>query len=205
MQGYIALMSMGRYREAIRLIKEKNPLPLVCGRVCVRECENACRRNLVDDRVGIDYLKRYASDVDIEDPWVPDLPKQERREGGHRRRRARRPCLRLLSHPQGAYGATIFEALPMLGGMLRYGIPEYRLPKALLDREIKWITDLGVEVRTGTSMGEDFSLQSLKEKGFDAIFLALGAQKAKTMGFAGEEKTEGVIGGIDFLRPDADG
>ncbi len=84
--------------------------------------------------------------------------------------------------------------------MLRYGIPEYRLPKALLDREIKWITDLGVEVRTGTRMGEDFTLQSLKEKGFDAIFLAMGAQKAKTMGLSGEEKMEGVVGGIDFLR-----
>ncbi len=76
-QGYIALMSMGRHREAVRLIKEKNPLPLVCGRVCVRECETACRRNLVDDRVGIDYLKRYAADIDIENPWVPDLPIRE--------------------------------------------------------------------------------------------------------------------------------
>ena len=78
-QGYIALMSTGRYREAVKLIKETNPLPLVCGRVCVRECETACRRNLVDDRVGIDYLKRYAADVDIENPWVPDLPM---RDGG---------------------------------------------------------------------------------------------------------------------------
>ena len=75
-QGYIALESMGRHREAVKLIKEKNPLPLVCGRVCVRECESACRRNLVDDRVGIDYLKRYASDVDIEDPWIPEVPRR---------------------------------------------------------------------------------------------------------------------------------
>jgi len=198
-QGYIALMSMGRYREAVKLIKETNPLPLVCGRVCVRECETACRRNLVDDRVGIDYLKRYAADVDIENPWVPDLPI---RDGGKVAIVGGGPagltCAYFLTLK--GHKPTIFESSAKLGGMLRYGIPEYRLPKALLDREIKWITDLGVEVNTGTRVGEAFSLQSLKERGFDAIFLAMGAQKAKTMGVTGEEKIEGVIGGIDFLR-----
>jgi formate dehydrogenase major subunit len=198
-QGYIALMSVGRHREAVKLIKEKNPLPLVCGRVCVRECETACRRNLVDDRVGIDYLKRYATDIDIEDPWIPELPERNGKTvavvgGGP----AGLTCAYFLT--LRGYKATIFERSPKLGGMLRYGIPEYRLPKALLDREIKWITDLGVEVRTGTKLGEDFSLDALKEMGFDATFLAVGAQKAKTMGIADEEKTEGVIGGVDFLR-----
>src|SRR5208283_5143228 len=176
-----------------------NPLPLVCGRVCVRECETACRRNLVDDRVGIDYLKRYAADVDIENPWVPDLPM---RDGGKVAIVGGGPagltCAYFLTLK--GHKPTIFESSAKLGGMLRYGIPEYRLPKALLDREIKWITDLGVEVKTGTRVGEALSLQSLKERGFDAIFLAMGAQKAKTMGVAGEEKIEGVIGGIDFLR-----
>ncbi len=100
-QGYIALMSMGRYRDAVKLIKETNPLPLVCGRVCVRECETACRRNLVDDKVGIDYLKRYAADIDIEDPWVPEPACKERQEGGHRGRRPGGPHLRLLPHPEG--------------------------------------------------------------------------------------------------------
>ncbi len=198
-QGYIALMSTGRYREAVKLIKEKNPLPLVCGRVCVRECETACRRNLVDDRVGIDYLKRYAADVDIENPWVPDLPI---RDGGKVAIVGGGPagltCAYFLTCK--GHGATIFESSPKLGGMLRYGIPEYRLPKALLDREIKCITDLGVEVKTGATVGKDFSLQSLKADGFDAIFLAMGAQKAKTMGVDGEEKIEEVLGGIDFLR-----
>ena len=197
-QGYIALMSMGRYREAVELIKEKNPLPLVCGRVCVRECESACRRNLVDDRVGIDYLKRYAADVDIENPWTPDVPKRNGKRvavvgGGP----AGLTCAYFLTLK--GYGVTLFESSPKLGGMLRYGIPEYRLPKALLDREIKWITDLGVEVKTGVSLGKDFSLESLKT-GFDATFLALGAQKAKTMGIADEGQTEGIIGGADFLR-----
>ena len=198
-QGYIALMSTGRYREAVKLIKEKNPLPLVCGRVCVRECETACRRNLVDDRVGIDYLKRYAADIDIENPWVPDLPA---RDGGKVAIVGGGPagltCAYFLSLK--GHSPTIFESSPKLGGMLRYGIPEYRLPKALLDKEIKCITDLGVEVKTGTQVGEAFTLQSLKESGFDAIFLAMGAQKAKTMGVDGEEQVEGLLGGIDFLR-----
>ena len=196
-QGYIALMSMGRYRDAVKLIKETNPLPLVCGRVCVRECETACRRNLVDDKVGIDYLKRYAADIDIEDPWVPSCPQRNGKKvaivgGGP----AGLTCAYFLTLK--GYSPTIFENLPNLGGMLRYGIPEYRLPKAMLDREIKWITDLGVEVKTGAKLGKDFTLESLK-KGYAAVFLALGAQKAKTMGVADEESTKGVLGGVDFL------
>ena len=198
-QGYIALMSMGKHREAIKLIKEKNPLPLVCGRVCVRECETACRRNLVDDPVGIDYLKRYAADRDIEDPWQPELPDRNGKKvavvgGGP----AGLTCAYFLTLK--GYSPTIFEKSPELGGMLRYGIPEYRLPKAMLDREITWITDLGVEVKTGTTLGEDFTIESLKKDGFDAIFLSIGAQKAKRMGIEGEDATEGVIGGADFLR-----
>jgi len=198
-QGYIALMSMGKYREAVKLIKEKNPLPLVCGRVCVRECETACRRNLVDDPVGIDYLKRYAADTDIEDPWRPELPGRNGKKvavvgGGP----AGLTCTYFLTLK--GYSPTIFEKSPELGGMLRYGIPEYRLPKAMLDREITWITDLGVEVKRNTTLGEDFTIESLKKDGFDAIFLSLGAQKAKRMGIEGEDATEGVIGGADFLR-----
>lgn len=198
-QGYIALVSMGRYREAVKLIKERNPLPLVCGRVCVRECETACRRNLVDDRVGIDYLKRFVSDWDITDPWVPEVPERNGKKiaivgGGP----AGLTCAYFLT--LRGYDCTIFDKAPRLGGMLRYGIPEYRLPKAVLDREIKWITDLGVHVETNVSLGRDFTLETLKESGFAATFLAMGAQKAKAMGLDGENATEGIVGGIDFLR-----
>ena len=98
------------------------------------------------------------------------------------------------------YAPTIFEQAPELGGMLRYGIPEYRLPKEMLDREIKWITDLGVDVKTHVALGKDFTIESLKDDGFDAIFVAIGAQKAKTMGLEGETEIPGVIGGADFLR-----
>lgn len=198
-QGYIALMSAGKHREAIRLIKERNPLPLVCGRVCIRPCETACRRNLVDERVGIDFLKRYASDVDIQDPWMPEVPPSNGKKvavvgGGP----AGLSCAYYLKLK--GYGVTLFEKSKHLGGMLRYGIPEYRLPKALLDREIKCITDLGVQVKTGVSVGDDVTVDSLKKDGFDAVFLAIGAQLAKRMGVEGEESTIGVIGGADYLR-----
>jgi formate dehydrogenase major subunit len=198
-QGYIALMAKGDYREAVKLIKKTNPLPIVCGRVCVRECETACRRNRVDDRVGIDYLKRYATDIDIEDPWIPEVPPRNGKRvavagGGP----AGLTCAYFLTLK--GYAVTIFEKSSHLGGMLRYGIPEYRLPKKMLDREIKWITDLGVEVRTNAVVDNDMNITSLKKTGFDAIFLAIGAQKAKGMGLPGEDTTHGVIKGADFLH-----
>ena len=197
-QGYIALIAMGKPQDAIRLIKETNPLPLVCGRVCVRECEVACRRNRVDERVGIDYLKRYASDIDIENPWTPDVPPANGKKvavvgGGP----AGLTCAYYLVLK--GYAVTLFEKSPHLGGMLRYGIPEYRLPKELLDKEISWITDLGVTVKTNSALGRDFSIENLKEQEFDAIYLAFGAQKAKSMRLPDEETIAGVLPGIDFL------
>ncbi len=197
-QGYIALIAMGKPNEAIRLIKETNPLPLVCGRVCVRECEVACRRNRVDERVGIDYLKRYASDIDIEDPWTPAVTPANGKKvavvgGGP----AGLTCAYYLVLK--GYAVTLFEKSPELGGMLRYGIPEYRLPKKLLDKEISWITDLGVTVKKNSALGKDFSIAELKSHGFDAIYLAFGAQKAKSMRLPDEESIAGVLPGIDFL------
>jgi formate dehydrogenase major subunit len=197
-QGYIALLAMGKPQEAIRLIKETNPLPLVCGRVCVRECEVVCRRNRVDEPVGIDYLKRYASDIDIDDPWTPQVPEKNNKKvavvgGGP----AGLTCAYYLILK--GYAVTLFDKAPHLGGMLRYGIPEYRLPKELLDKEIKWITDLGVTVKTNSMLGKDFELMHLKEQGFAAIYLAFGAQKAKAMRLPNEDRIAGVIGGIDFL------
>ena len=197
-QGYIALIAMGKPREAIRLIKQTNPLPLVCGRVCVRECEVACRRNRVDERVGIDYLKRYASDIDIEDPWTPALAPANGKKvavvgGGP----AGLTCAYYLL--LRGYTVTLFEKSPELGGMLRFGIPEYRLPKKMLDKEISWITDLGVNVKKNTALGKDFTIADLKNQGFDAIYLAFGAQKAKSMRLPDEETIAGVLPGIDFL------
>jgi formate dehydrogenase major subunit len=198
-QGYIALTSMGKYREAVKLVKENNPLPLSIGRVCVRDCENACRRNLVDEPVACNYLKRYIADIDKHNQWVPQL-KARRNEkvaiigGGP----AGLTCAYYLVLE--GYSPTIFEKLPHLGGMLRYGIPEYRLPKKILDEEIQWILNLGVEAKTNVELGWDFSVKDLLHSGFKAVFVGVGAHKASAMGLKGEDVIEGIFGGIDFLR-----
>lgn len=197
-QGYMSLTYLGKYHDAVRLIKEKNPFPSVCGRVCTRKCELACRRKLIDDAVGIDYLKRFTADKDLDDMWTP-VPKPRNGKkvaiigGGP----AGLTCAYYLVLE--GYEPTVFEALPELGGMLRYGIPEYRLPKAILDKEIKWITDLGVEVHTNTRLGADITIDSLMNNGYKSVFVGLGAQLAKSMGIANEQ-VQRVLGGVDFLR-----
>lgn len=197
-QGYISHIRLGKFREAVELIKETNPLPLVCGRVCVRECELSCRRQRVDEPVAIDYLKRYVADLDLEDMFIPEV----KEKNGHRVAvvgggPAGLTCAYFLAREGCA--VTILESMPKLGGMLRYGIPEYRLPKAILDREIEQILGLGIQVRTETRLGKNLSLKDIKQEGFEAIFLALGAQQAASMRVEGEN-AEGVLGGIDFLR-----
>lgn len=198
-QGYIALISAGKYREALRLIKQRNPLPLSIGRVCVRDCEVACRRNIVDDPVAINAMKRFVADLDMVDQWKPVLKKRKSKDvavvgGGP----SGLTCAYYLNLE--GYDVTIFEKLPELGGMLRYGIPEYRLPKEILDAEIDWILNQGVKFKTGVALGEDFDIPGLFSEGYQAVYLALGAHKASKMRLAHEDDTEGVIRGIDFLR-----
>jgi formate dehydrogenase major subunit len=197
-QGYLSLTHLGKYREAISLVKEKNPFPSVCGRVCTRKCELACRRKLIDDAVGIDYVKRFAADRDLEDMWTPTPKPRNGKKvaiigGGP----AGLTCAYYLVLE--GYEPTVYEALPDLGGMLRYGIPEYRLPKKVLDKEIRWITDLGVEVNANTPLGANLTVNALFDQGFKAVFVGLGAQLAKSMGVVNEHVT-GVIGGVEFLR-----
>ncbi len=198
-QSYIALISMHKYEEALTLIKQTNPLPLSIGRVCVRDCEVACRRGIVDSPVAINYLKRFVADRDARSKWTAKAGAATGKRvaviGGGPAGLSAAYYLRLKGH-----GVTIFEKWPQLGGMLRYGIPEYRLPKAVLDDEIQWILDLGVELRTGQVLGRDFSLDDLKAEGFDATFLAIGADKASSMRLEHENETEGVFRGIEFLR-----
>ncbi len=198
-QGYIALIAAGRYRDAIRLVKENNPLPLSIGRICVRNCEAACRRAIVDQPVGINYLKRYIADLEGENRWIPQLKEKKNRQvavvgGGP----GGLTCAYYLTLE--GYDVTIFERLPELGGMLRYGIPEYRLPKKILDTEIDWITGLGIAVKTGVEFGSQIDIKTLQDTGFDAIFLGVGAHRASNMRVDGESDTDGVIPGIDFLR-----
>ena len=198
-QGYIGLISQGRYHEAAKLIKETNPFPSIIGRVCTRPCEKACRRNLVDERVGICWLKRFVGDYDLfsENRYRPEIAPATGKNiaviGGG-------PAGLTCAYYSAINGhkVKVFEALPKPGGMLRYGIPAYRLPKDLLDMEISTVTDLGVEIETNKKIGKDFTLESL-QKEYDAVFLGIGAQKSAKLRVEGEE-IEGVFGGVDFLR-----
>jgi len=200
-QGYIALAALDKYRDAIALIKERNPLPAVCGRVCTRPCEvKGCRRTLLDEAVGVDYIKRYLSDIDLGDknPWRPSvLPPNGRKVAVVGAGPAGLSCAYYLA--LRGYKVSIFEAQPEAGGMLRYGIPEYRLPKDVLDLEINQILDLGVEISTNVQLGRDFTIASLKQGGYGAIFLGLGAWDSSRMRVE-DEDSPGVLAGIEFLE-----
>lgn len=199
-QGYLALLRHGEYREAIRLIREKIPMPAIIGRVCPHPCEDACRRHLVEEPVAINGCKRFLADFELQlgEHIFPDLaPLSHYRVaivGGGPVGLSAAYYLRVLGHQ-----STIFEARPKLGGMLRYGIPEYRLPKEVLDWEIEGILSLGVEVKTGVVWGRDFTLDDLEREGFDAIFLAVGAWNGRTLGIVGEDSPR-VIPGVEYLE-----
>jgi formate dehydrogenase major subunit len=199
-QGQIAFIASGQHSEALKLIKESNPLPLVCGRVCPRFCEKKCRRSLIDEPVAINLLKRFVADYELKsgeiyNPRVqPHSGQRVAIVGGGPAGLTAAYYLALKGH-----SISLFESSPQLGGMLRYGIPEYRLPKAVLDKEIAAITQLCAEVKCNFKLGRDFTLENLKSEGFKAIFLAVGAQNDQKMRIPGEELA-GVYSGIGFLR-----
>ena len=199
-QGYIALIAQRQYREATKLVKDVNPFPLSIGRVCTRPCEAECRRNAVDGPVAIDYLKRFAADWDIShgEPYSPPVAAPT---GKRVAAIGAGPASLTLAYylRQRGHDVTVFEALPAPGGMLRYGIPEYRLPKKTLDEEIGLITKLGVDVRYGTALGRDFTLADLFEQGFGAVFLGMGAMGSRRMKVEGED-LDGVWAGTEFLK-----
>ena len=197
-QGYLALAAMGQARQAVDLIREFNPLRAVCGRVCIRKCEFECRRAEVDSPVGINAVKRYVTDTpgayDGEPERRPPTGKSVAIVGGGPAGLSAAWFLARRGHR-----AVIYEAMEKAGGMLRYGIPAYRLPDEVIDREIDYIRRAGVEVRLGVRVGKDVTLDEL-QRSHDAVFLAAGAWAAKPMGVEGEFETEGIVGGIDFLR-----
>jgi len=196
---YIRQINQGNYKQAIMVIKEKNPLPLTCGRVCPHPCEDICRLSKVGDPVNINHLKRFVADREMNTneritPYkAPETGKRVAIIGGGPGGLTCAYYLARLGH-----SPTIFDAMPKLGGMLRYGIPEYRLPKATLDWEIAGILEMGVEVKTGLTMGVDFTLQGLADDGFDAFFLGTGAWDTRSLGVEGED-LEGVLPGTHFL------
>jgi heterodisulfide reductase subunit A-like polyferredoxin len=197
-QGYVQLIKMGKYREAVQLIMERLPLPGVLGRVCPHPCETKCRRGELDEAVAICNLKRFAADqVDLDSLAPPPVEARNEKIAIVGSGPAGLSCAYHLTR-QG-YRPTIFEALPQAGGMLRVGIPDYRLPKAVLDREIHHILGRGVELKTNTALGRDFTLDGLFEDGYRAVFLGIGCHVGKPLGIPGEE-VEGVIQGVEFLR-----
>ena len=198
-QSYLTQAEKGNFHAALRVIKDKNPFPIACGRVCPHPCESQCRRNLVDQPVAINYVKRFVADLDMaeEQPWLP------------RKAEATGKKIAIVGGgPSGLTAAyfsaikghdvTVFERQPHLGGMMRYGIPEYRLPKEKLDREIDNIRRLGVRIQTGKGLGMHLRLEDL-QKNFDAVYLAIGSWRPTPLQVEGEN-LKGVWLGINYLE-----
>jgi len=186
--GYVALVREGRYEDAVRLIRKDNPFPAVCAYVCEHPCEAQCRRRMVDDSVNICGLKRYAVDhsPDLSAPSrAADTGKRVAVIGGGPGGLTAAYYLSLMGHK-----VTVYEQRPKLGGMLRYGIPDYRLPQDVLDRDITHILSTGITVRTAVSIGQDVAIEEI-QKDYDAVYIAIGAHVDKKLGLEGEEALTG--------------
>ncbi|MDL2232624.1 FAD-dependent oxidoreductase [Ruminococcaceae bacterium OttesenSCG-928-L11] len=198
-QGYVGLIANGEYREALKLVKDKIPLPGSIGRVCPHPCEEACRRQMVEEPISIAALKQFVADKDMADgelytaPVAADTGKQVAVIGGGPGGLTAAYFLRMEGH-----AVTVYDAMPQMGGMLQYGIPEYRLPKQYLQAEIDAIRQTGVEFRNGVKIGRDLTLEYLQET-YDAVIVAVGAWTSTGLRCPGEQ-LQGVLGGIDFLR-----
>ena len=204
-QGYLQLAKEGRYEDALALIKKDNPLPAVCGHVCNRRCEDACTRGTIDEAVAIDEVKRFIAERDLnaETRFIPKktIPSLK---GGFQEKiaiigagPAGLSCAYFLALT--GYKPTIFEKNAEPGGMLRYGIPSYKLEKDLLAAEIDVIRQLGVEIRCGVEVGKDVTIEDLREQGYKGFYAAIGCQRGRKPGISGEN-AEGAYTAVDFLR-----
>jgi len=199
-QGYIKLASQGKYTEALELIKHENPFPAVCGRICPKKCESDCTRGDIDDPVAIDDIKKFIAqqDLDAKTRFVPSrknsFDKKIAIVGGGP---AGLSCAYYLAIE--GYAVTVFEKQKVLGGMLALGIPSYRLEKEVINAEIDVLRELGVNFETGVEIGKELSLSDLREQGYQAFYMAIGAQAGRSLGIDGEHSV-GVTTGVDFLR-----
>jgi heterodisulfide reductase subunit A len=196
-QGYIALISQGKFKEALEVVRRTMPFAAVCGRVCTHRCEGECERGKLDEPMSIRALKRFISDYEFKTGREKATPIEQTKKdkvaivgSGP----ASLACAYDLIRK--GYPVTVFEAMPMAGGLLRYGIPEYRLPNKVLDDEIEYVKELGVDIKTNSPVKD---LDQLSKQGYKAIFLGTGASISQKMGIPGED-TEGVIHALDFLK-----
>ena len=199
--SYVNLIAWGQYDQAIEIIRKDNPFPWVCGLVCTRPCEFMCVRGRMDTPVSIKFIKGYAAEKSLADGKYINPPKESEQD---------RRIAVIGAGPAGmsaayylalkGYGVTIFEEMPMAGGMMMFGIPRYRLPREVIDREAGMLEDLGVDFIFNTRFGRDITWQQLQDQGYHALFLAIGAQKAYSLDLKGSEECDGVMDAVTFLR-----
>ena len=204
-QGYLKLAAQGKYQEALALIRKDNPLPAICGRICNRRCEDACTRGTIDQAIAIDEVKNFLAQLDLkaETRYIP--PKVVPTLDGEFHEKiaiigagpAGLSCAFYLA--EKGYSPTIFEKNEKPGGMLRYGIPSFKLEKDVIDGEIEVIKAMGVEIKCGIEVGKDVTIQQLREQGYKAFYIAIGCQGGRKAGIPGED-AEGVMTAVDFLR-----
>ena len=205
-QGYIKMAAQGRYLDALKLIKQDNPFPAVCGSICNRRCEDACTRGNVDNPVAIDEIKKFIAEQELsaEKRYIPPLRTKRATLEPYPQKiavigagPAGMSCAYFLANM--SYKVTVFDKNAVPGGMLTLGIPSFRLDKDVVNAEIDVLRQMGVEFRCGVEVGKDITIQQLREQGYKGFFLAIGAQKSAPLGVKGDDLA-GVFGGIDFLR-----
>jgi heterodisulfide reductase subunit A-like polyferredoxin len=204
-QGYIALINEGKYEEALKLFKQDHPFPGICGRVCHHPCEGVCTRGDYDEPLAIRELHRFLADYENsrDSLYIPETAEERNQRVAVIGAGPAGLSAAYFLRRQG-YAVTVFEKLPVAGGMMAVGIPEYRLPRDILQNEIQAIQEMGVEIRTGVAFGSDVTLESLKAEGYSAVFLGIGLHGGRGLGVENEE-AEGVLQGVSFLRDAAMG
>ncbi|MFO8233918.1 MAG: FAD-dependent oxidoreductase [Bacteroidales bacterium] len=213
-QGYVSLIAKKKYLEALDLVREKMPFAGICGRICHHPCEADCNRNEIDEAVSVRNLKRFVADYE-KDLLQQGKPVDRSTAENDEEKPQRKEKIAVIGGgPSGmtcaydlvkkGFRVTIFEASDKLGGMMRTGIPDYRLPKDYLDYEINLLVNEGIEVKTGQALGRDFTIEGLKEQGYQSVFMAIGAQKAKKIPLEGSQ-AKGVLYGIPFLNDISEG